>query len=215
MDQQATLRKLVSTSRDANPAVYEKFFGLIEESKKSFDHSKVVQVGDKIPSFRLLGATGSEVASDDLLQSGALLLTFYRGEWCPYCNVAVQYLQRHLEEFKSRGVSLVAITPESPDYTLSMTEKHDLKFPVLTDLHNKLARQLGIVYDQSWVRDFHVQKGVDLNVRNGEDTWEVPVPATILVDRSGTVRNVYIEVDYRERLDPEVALEWIDKMNRQ
>lgn len=214
MDQKSALRAIESSFEANDPATFRKINSDIDQSLPSFDYSKVVKAGDKLPPFRMSDATGSVVASNDLLRNGTVLMTFYRGEWCPFCNVAVQYMQRHLEEFKARGVSLVAVTPESPDYSLSMTEKHDLKFPVLTDTHNQLAKQLGILYNQSWARDFHAKLGIDLNARNGEDTWEVPAPATILVDRSGTVRNVYVDADFRERLDPKVALEWIDKMNR-
>lgn len=214
MHQESALRAIETSFKANDSATFEKITRDIDRSLPSFDYSKVVKIGDKLPSFRMSDATGSSVASNDLLQKGALLLTFYRGEWCPFCNVAVQYMQRHLEDFKARGVSLIAITPESPDYSLSMTEKHDLKFPVLTDMHNQLAKKLGILYNQSWAREFHAKLGIDLNARNGEDTWEVPAPATILVDRSGTVRNVYIDADFRQRLDPKVALEWIDNMNR-
>lgn len=215
MDQESALRAVESSFKAADPKAFAQINIDIDQSLRLFDYSKVIKVGSKLPSFRLSDATGSFVSSNDLLQKGALLLTFYRGEWCPFCNVAVQYLQRHLEDFQTRGVSLVAITPESPDYSLSAVEKHGLKFPVLTDSHNELSKQLGIVYNQSWAREFHAQRGIDLNARNGGNTWKVPVPATILVDHSGTVRNMHIDADFRERLDPKVALKWIDQMDRQ
>jgi peroxiredoxin len=130
----------------------------------------------------------------------------------PYCNVAVQYLQRHLDDYLSRGVTLVAISPELPNYSLTMTEKHKLIFPVLSDLHNVLAKKLGIVYDQSTARELHAKIGTDLKARNGEDTWEVPIPATFLIDKSGIVRAAYIEPDFRKRVDPKVVLGWIDNL---
>lgn len=198
----------------ADEATLNKVYGHIDKFEETFDPSQAVKVGDQFPKFRLGDATGNEVSSTELLRSGPLLITFYRGEWCPYCNIAVQYLQRHLDDFTARGVSLVAISPELPDYSLSATEKNSLKFPVLTDLHNQLARTLGIVYDQSCARELHGKIGVDLNARNGEDTWEVPIPATILVDTSGVVRAVHIDVDFRKRLDPKVAIEWIDEMQK-
>lgn len=215
MSQQAALQQIIDNVATSNAAVSDMINDKINSSRSTFSLPGVIKVGSKLPSFRLIDATGAEVTSVDLLAHGALLLTFYRGEWCPYCNISVQHLQRHLAEFQARGVTLVAITPESADFATAMIEKHDLKFPVLTDSHNKFARQLGIVYDQSWAREFHGKLGIDLNARNGDNTWETPVPATILVDKSGTVRNIYVEIDFRKRLEPQTALEWVDKLNQQ
>ncbi|KAI1342972.1 thioredoxin-like protein [Xylariaceae sp. FL0016] len=114
----------------------------------TFDASKTIHVGDKLPPFTIPDATGKPVSSVDLLAAPGgrfLLVVFYRGEWCPYCNVAVASLQKHLPDFEARGVTLVAVSPELPNGNLSMTEKHALRFPVLTDLRNGLARRLGIV----------------------------------------------------------------------
>ncbi|KAM0417382.1 hypothetical protein ACHAPT_012616 [Fusarium lateritium] len=184
----------------------------IEDFIQFFKPQNAVQVGDKFPSFRLSDATGKEVSSEDLLAKGPLLITFYRGEWCPYCNVALQHLQRHLEEYKARGVTLVALTPELPDYSLTTAEKNEIKFPVLTDRNNEVARKLGIVFDQVSAKALFKQVGVDLVKRNGLDNFEVPIPATLLVDGSGVVRNVFIDPDYRNRMEPKVALEWIDAL---
>lgn len=184
----------------------------IEDFTQFFKPQNAVQVGDKFPSFRLSDATGKEVSSDDLLAKGPLLITFYRGEWCPYCNIALQHLQRRLDEYKARGVTLVALTPELPDYSLTTAEKNEIEFPVLTDRNNEVAKKLGIVFDQVSAKDLFQQIGVDLCKRNGLDNFEVPIPATLLVDGSGVVRNVFIDPDYRNRMEPKVALEWIDAL---
>ncbi|KAL4863275.1 thioredoxin-like protein [Aspergillus spectabilis] len=97
---------------------------------KLFDPSTTIQVGDKLPDFCLTNALGEEVSSADFFSRGPLLVTFYRGSWCPFCDLAVASLQRHLPEFQSKGVTLVAITPELPDYWLSLSEKHDLQYGV-------------------------------------------------------------------------------------
>ncbi|KAI9897683.1 hypothetical protein N3K66_007539 [Trichothecium roseum] len=193
----------------------------IEDFTKTFDPSKAVKVGDKLPAFTLSDATGKQVSSADLLagdsdgqQQRFLLLTFYRGQWCPYCNVALQHLQRRLDDFRARGVTLVALTPELPDASLTTAEKNGLAFPVLTDRHNRVARSLGIVYDQSSARAVHQKIGVDVAASNGDDSYEMPVPATMLVDAEGVVRELYLEPDYRQRMDPEVALAWVDALRK-
>jgi peroxiredoxin len=147
------------------------------------------------------------------LANGPLLITFYRGSWCPFCNLELNALQKQLDEFKARGVTLVAISPELPDTALSTIEKNDLKFQVLSDVGQKFARQLGIVWKMpDNLRPVFEKIGHDLVKRNGDDSFEVPIPATLLVDRKGVVRNAYIEPDYTKRAEPETLLEWINAL---
>lgn len=199
--------------RIGDPATLEQIYGSLERFTAVYKpSSNTVKPGDKLPSFRLTDATGNLVSSQDLLSQSAVLITFYRGSWCPYCNIAIQYLQRHHDAFQAKGVTLVAISPELPDFSMALVEKQQLKFPVLTDLHNELVKKLGILFDQSSARELHGRIGVDLKARNGEDTWEVPLPTTLLVDQQGVVRNVHIEADFRKRLEPEEALAWADTL---
>lgn len=199
--------------RIGDPATLEQIYGSLERFTAVYKPSNnTVKPGDKLPSFRLTDATGTLVSSQDLLSQSAVLITFYRGSWCPYCNVAIQYLQRHHDAFKAKGVTLVAVSPELPDFSMTLVEKQQLKFPVLTDLHNELAKKLGILFDQSSARGLHGRIGVDLRARNDEDTWEVPLPTTLLVDQHGVVRTVHIEADFRKRLEPEEALAWADAL---
>ncbi|KAL4875696.1 redoxin domain-containing protein [Aspergillus karnatakaensis] len=180
---------------------------------KTFDLTQTIQVGDNLPPFRLPNALGEEVSSTDLLARGPLLITFYRGSWCPFCDLAVQSLQRHLSDFQSKGVTLVAITPELPDYSLSLTEKHDLKFPVLTDRGNQYAEQLGLLFRMpESLRPVFKAFGHDLVEHNGDDSFVVPVTATLLVDERGVVRNAFIDPNYAKRLEPAVAMEWINSL---
>ena len=112
-----------------------------------------------------------------------------------------------------QGVTLVAISPELPDSALTMVEKNDLKFQVLSDVGHKYARQLGIVWKMpESLRPFFEKVGHDLIRRNGDDTFEVPIPSTLLVDRNGVVKNTYIEPDYTARVEPETVLEWIEAL---
>ena len=180
----------------------------------SFDTSRVIKKGETLPAFSLPDATGNIISSADLLKKSPLLVTFYRGEWCPFCNEALIALQKHVDEYHSRGAQFVAISPELPNSSLSVTEKHNLKFPVLSDRGNEYARKLGIVFKQSdTVRQPFNALGIDLNARNGDDSFELPIPLTVLVDRDATVRNVYVNPDFTKRLEPEEAIRWIDDFN--
>lgn len=184
-----------------------------EEVQSSYDWSKAPKSGSKLPSFRLTNASGSEISSDELLAKGPILITFYRGSWCPFCNIALRGLQKLLPEFEAKNVKLVAISPELPDNSLSTVAKNELQFQVLSDVGNKFARELGIVWAMpEYLRSPFKNFGNDLVKRNGDDSFEVPIPATLLVDKEGTIRNVFLEPDYTRRLEPATALEWANAL---
>jgi peroxiredoxin len=181
-----------------------------EDFVKSYDPSKSIQVGEILPEFKLSDALGKEVTSTELLAKGPLLINFYRGEWCPFCNVTLRTLQRNLGHFTAKGVVLVAISPELPNNSLSIVEKHALEFPVLSDVGNKYAKQLAIVFQQpDSLRAAFSASGIDLKAWNGDDSFAVPIPATLLVDKNGVIRKAFIEPDYTKRIEPAVVLEWI------
>lgn len=207
---QETYNNFKGTAPDA---VVNTFGSGVQELKGAFDPSKAIQVGQEFPAFELQDATGKLVSKDTLLRDGSLLISFYRGEWCPFCNLELRALQKHLPEFKAKGVSLVAISPQLPDNSISIVEKHELQFTVLSDLNNKLARQLGIVWSQpDTFRPLFQGFGVDWQKLYGNESLEVPIPATFLVDKNGIVRNMFLDPDYTKRLDSETALEWAAKL---
>ena len=165
------------------------------------------KVGDPAPNFTLPGATGDEVALADLLDEGPVVLIFYRGGWCPYCNIQLQALQRLLPEFEAAGASLVAISPELPDHTLDTAQKEELTFEVLSDVGNEAARKYGVVYP---LPDYLVQvfrAGLDLAARHGDDKWELPLAATYVIDTDGTITYAFVDKDYRKRAEPAEVLE--------
>ncbi|KAK9343623.1 thioredoxin-like protein [Lipomyces starkeyi] len=181
---------------------------------ESFDPKAAIQVGDTLPEFHLSDAVGNERSSAELLANGPLLITFYRGEWCPFCNIALVGFQKILDQIKSKGITFVAISPELPNQSLSTVEKHDLKFPVLSDMGSKYAKQLGILFQQpDSLRPIFDKFGHHLAERNGDDSFAVPVPATILIDEKGVVKNTFIDPDYTKRVEPATVLEWINGLN--
>lgn len=173
---------------------------------------KALQPGQRMSDFVLTNATGRRVASMVLRAGGPLLITFYRGEWCPYCNLALRALQRELPAFARRGVTLVAISPELPDHSLTLQHKHGLAFEVLSDAGNAVARSFGLVFTlPEALRPIYEGFGVDLPARNADASFELPVPGTFLVGGDGTVLASFVDVDYRTRLEPAEALAWIDR----
>ncbi|RMF03079.1 MAG: AhpC/TSA family protein [Chloroflexi bacterium] len=162
-----------------------------------------LQVGDKIPPFALGNAVGQTVSADDLLKAGPLVISFYRGAWCPYCNLELRTLQQALPDIRAAGGQLVAISPNQPDSSLSSVEKHGLTFEVLSDVGNHVARQFGLVFSVgSDVRPMFQKVGFDIPGQNGDDTWEIPVPATYVVNPAGQVVYRFVDPNYTRRAEP-------------
>src|SRR6201993_786884 len=167
-----------------------------------------LKVGDRAPSIKLRNVRGETVDVSALLKKGPVIVTFYRGGWCPYCNLELKAFQDVLPEIKAAGASLVAISPEKPDDTLSTAEKSALAFPVLSDVGQKVGRAFGIVYDfTDELRGAYQGLGRDIPALNGTPgEWALPVPATYLVDRDGIIVYAYVNVDYRDRGEPRDVL---------
>lgn len=181
--------------------------------RKSGIVDKAPKVGTQLPNFELPDATGKIIRSQDLLSKGPLVVTFYRGSWCPYCNIQLRAYEKVIGEFNKRGASLVAITPATPDDTLTTKQKHQIEFPVLSDNHNTYARQLGIVFHvPDALRQVYQGFGIDLAKNQGNDAWDLPLPATFVVDRSGKILWSFVDVDYKKRAEPKDILAALDAL---
>jgi peroxiredoxin len=169
----------------------------------------MLKVGDRAPSIVLGDAKGETVDVDVLLEQGPVIVTFYRGGWCPFCNFELKAYQQILPEIAAAGASLVAISPEKPDETLSTAEKNALTFHVLSDVDQKVGRAFGLVYEFSAeLRSAYEGFGLDIPAKNGApDEWALPVSATYAIGRDGTIIYADTEVDYRDRADPNDVLD--------
>ena len=174
---------------------------------------KSISTGDKLPNFSLPNALGEEVTLKSLLSKSALVISFYRGGWCPYCNMELRALQQALPEMEARGATLVAISPETPDSSLSTKEKNELSFEVLSDRGNVLARQLGLVFTlPESLRPIYQNFGIDIPAHNGDTTFELPLPATYVISADGTVVYSFASADYTQRLEPLEIVKALDKL---
>jgi peroxiredoxin len=165
--------------------------------------SDVVGVGDTLASFTLSDATGSPVPLDQLIETGPAVFVFYRGGWCPYCNLALRTYQRELvPELPTFGARLVAISPQTPDESLSTVEKAELDFTVLSDPGSRVAQSIGIVFQQSDdVLEAQRKLGLDLASVNAEGSTQLPRPTVLIVDQDRVVRFVDVQPDYTARTE--------------
>ncbi|MDO4726792.1 MAG: peroxiredoxin-like family protein [Porphyromonadaceae bacterium] len=176
------------------------------------DASKALKVGDKAKDFTLKNAQGNPVRLYTLLKKGNVVLTWYRGGWCPYCNLALKQLQDALPEIKAQDAHLVALTPELPDSSLSTKEKHQLQFEILTDLNNDVARTYGLVFKLDETTATRYEQGFQLSAYNGNHSAELPMPATYVIDKKGIIRYAFVEADYKHRADPNVIVAELKKI---
>ncbi len=163
--------------------------------------------GARAPDFTLADAFGNAVRLSHLLRQGPVVMSFYRGKWCPYCHLALRAYQQAVPQLRAGGATLVAISPQMQDHSKALAEKLGLTFALLSDRGNQVARAYGLVFTiDKALRRAYLRVGADLPAFNGTDTWELPMAGTFLVDQSGTVRLAFVDPDFTRRLDPPVIL---------
>ena len=194
-------------------------FGILaddmEHVRAAHTIDNALKVGQSAPEFTLPDVFGNKVSLNSLLSEGPVVISFYRGEWCPFCNLELRALEEALPKMHDLGATLIAISPEKADHGIVATEKHKLTFPVLCDFGNKVAHQFGIVFQIGQdLKEFsrNVFKN-DIALRNEEDSYELPVPATYVVDTTGVIRFANVDVDYMVgRAQPEAVVAALEEI---
>ncbi|WP_045030907.1 peroxiredoxin-like family protein [Draconibacterium sediminis] len=161
-------------------------------------HIKGLAVGDTAPDFILPNALGEQITLSERLKSGIVILKFYRGEWCPICNLDLREIQKHLPEIKSYGSEVLAISPQKPDDALTITEKNELGFEVLSDVTQEVIKAYNLQFDPG--EDYHKRR--DLTLLNGDGSKTLPVPATFIIDTNRKIVARHVEPDYTQRMEP-------------
>jgi len=175
--------------------------------------SGVPKEGDTLPEFTLPNQLNSPLSLSQLRANGPVLIVFYRGGWCPYCNLELRAYQAALDRINAAGAMLVAITPELADESLNTIEKNELGFQVLTDENASYARQLGLVHTlPEELRPIYDGFGIDLQKHNGKGQFDLPLPATYIVDTDGIIVKAFVDVDYTQRMEPEQAIVALEAM---
>lgn len=186
---QATMREAARELRDS---------GITDNS---------LMVGDKAPDFELTNATGESVRLSEQLAAGPVVLSFFRGGWCPYCQLELRAWQRALPSLKDLGANLLAISPQTPARSQADLNALNLGFELLYDQENMVARRYGLasVLPRE-LRDVYRQLGYEVAAASGEDSYELPIPATFVVDSDRTIRFAHVDTDYCRRAEPDDVL---------
>ncbi len=186
-----------------------------EALKESQLAERALTAGNHAVDFTLPNAKGEQVSSEALRQQGPIVVSFYRGGWCPYCSLELKALQGVNSEIEALGARLVAISPQLPDESLSTAEKNELEFEVLSDVNNKVADQYGLTFSlDEDLRPIYKNWGADVAAVNDDPDCKLPLPATYVISQEGKIVHAFVEEDYTERLEPDEILDSLRNLRR-
>jgi peroxiredoxin len=196
----------------ATQAIHER---VVSDLNASGMLAGVLPVGAKIPEFTLQDHNKKPVTSSALLAKGRLVVCFIRGRWCPFCVGQLEAMNFIVPQIREAGAELIAVSPQIVSQAFFMADQHRLRFPLLSDPHNEVARKFGLVYrvpeDQ---QALYRRTFVNLPHANGDDSWELPIPATFIVERDGTIAYASASPDYTERPEPLGVLAMLENSKR-
>ncbi len=178
-----------------------------ETSETPARRDKPLGVGERMPAFTLFDAEGKPVVLADQLARGPVVVTFYRGSWCPYCVKALGSVEESVAEINKLGATVLALSPETPDQAIDLRERLGLSYELLVDSENRLADRLGLMFtlDDATIEKYRGY-GIDVARSNGSQRWQLPIPATFVLDKDGIVRYAWTEEDYTKRAPAKAVL---------
>ncbi|CAL2101648.1 Peroxiredoxin [Tenacibaculum sp. 190130A14a] len=185
---------------------------IMHQATKDLEASGVVngilKVGDKAPEFILKNHKGVTIISEELLKKGPILITFYRGLWCPYCNKDLAYLKRFKEQLEAKGVTLLSISPQLEENNNKIVEQQRLNYDLLTDNGNNIASAFGLRWTMiDPLKSLYDSFGINLPKYNGDTSWTLPIPARFIIGENGIIKYAEFSVDYTKRPNPDVLLD--------
>jgi peroxiredoxin len=180
------------------------------------DPATALAVGAIAPDFTLMDTEGNAVSLEALYANGPVVLIFYRGGWCPFCNVYLRAFQMARTQLRALGAQVVLISPQLIVQAQALREQQGLLFPLLSDVGNQVARQYGLVFQMAQeLRAEYLADGTDLARINGDESWELPMPATFVIDSDGRIAYAFVSADYTQRAEPGEVLAVLRQLARQ
>ncbi|WP_339697035.1 peroxiredoxin-like family protein [uncultured Marixanthomonas sp.] len=206
----------IALGRKNNPKFMKGVDEIINKAKAFQKGKNAVKIGEKASNFELPNPLGKQIELFDLLSKGPVVITFYRGSWCPYCNLQLRALQDKLKDIHQLGATLVAISPEVPDSSMTKSEISNMEFTVLSDQDAKVASQYGVAWEipEFLLDHMQIDRNLDLKkINNGNDRI-LPIPATFILGSDGIVKWNYVNVDYRTRSEPDEIIEALKNISK-
>ena len=201
------------------PQIPEQLRNTMDKAQQALKDSRIAEralaAGNDAVDFTLPNARGEQVSSEALRQQGPIVVSFYRGGWCPYCGLELKALQSVNTEIEALGARLIAISPQRPDESLSTAEKNQLQFEVLSDVNSKVADQYGLTFSlDEDLRPIYKNWGADVAAVNDDPDCKLPLPATYVISQDGKIVHSFVEEDYTERLEPDEILNSLRDLRR-
>ncbi|WP_047247383.1 peroxiredoxin-like family protein [Maribacter thermophilus] len=206
----------IAEGRKKNPEFMKGVDDIIAKAKAFQQGENAIKIGEKAPDFELPDPLGNQISLSSLLNEGPLVITFYRGSWCPYCNLQLRALQNRLSEIQTLGATLVAISPEVPDSSMTKNEISEMEFTVLSDQDAKVASQYGVAWEvpEFLLEHMRIDRNLDLKKINNGNSNVLPIPATFVLGVDGIVKWNYVNVDYRTRSEPDEIIEVLKNISK-
>ena len=202
-------------TKKAPPEVVAVFHKSTAELIATGQATRALKAGDRAPAFRLPESEGATVASAELLAKGPLVVTFYRGAWCPYCNMDLQAIEAAATQIRSLGASLVAISPQTTASSRKFQRDNSLTFPILSDHGGEIAAAFGLRWRvQDELKAVMTGFKIDLAAINGEPSWTLPMPARYVIAPDGVIAYSEVNPDYTRRPDPSELLPTLQRLRR-
>ena len=204
-EQTAALRAQINAQLPASTV--QAFEASVQDLKQRNIEAGVIRTGEKLPDFELPNVTNNIISSKQLLSQGKLIIAFFRGIWCPYCNLQIRELNNKLNLITDKNATLIAISPQSISHSNKMSMQNNLHFDILTDRDNSYARRLGITFElQDFVKPYYEELGIDLTEFNESNSYELPVPVIFVVDTDHTIICTFADTDYTNRTDADLLI---------
>ena len=213
--QEKLAAKKKSVEGNLSPSFVKIMHRATKELQRSGIEKRVIKVGEHMPSFELEDQNGVVQSSVNALKEGPLVITFYRGFWCPYCNIDLANLNHYVPKFEELGAKMFTISPEKSEYSRKIIAMQRLNFDILWDESNQLAEQVGLKFNlPKDLKELYRDKfSINLKLYHGDDQWALPMPARFLIDQEGVIRYAECSADYTKRPDPDDLLKVLEDMN--
>lgn len=216
---QESLNQFIEKSKSAKSPFSEADRAVMENAAKSLTASMPdpgIKVGEKAPDFTLSNALGKKVSLKDELKKGPVVLVFYRGAWCPFCNMHLHALQKSLPQFRKYGAQLITVTPQTPDKSAAQIKKDGYPFEVLSDLDSKVMQDYKLYFElPADLIAVYKKHELDIEAFNGKGRNVLPVPGSFVIDKKGVVRAMQAQTDYKVRMEPAAIIETLKKMSEE